>query len=81
MKLLNDEKDLSKDIHQIGNQVESLERENESRMARYEKVKSKIDRLNSIKNLLDYIESPDNDEFRSGYSNDYLERMIRAGYN
>lgn len=77
MKLLSGEKDLSRYKQQISNQVESLERENESRIARYEKVKSKIDRLNSIKSLFVRIENPKSDEFNSGFSNDCLERMKR----
>ena len=81
LNLLKSEQDLSSHIQHLSDQVESLERENETRLARYERLKSKIDRLNAVKSLLVYIEDPLSDEFSSSYSNDFLEKMIKATYN
>lgn len=81
LNLLKSEQDLSSHIQHLSDQVESLERENEARLARYERLKSKIDRLKSVKSLLVYIEDPSSDEFSSSYSNDFLEKMIKASYN
>lgn len=81
LNLLKSEEDLSSHIQHLSDQVESLERENETRLARYERLKSKIDRLNAVKSLLVYIEDPLSDEFSSSYSNDFLEKMIKANYN
>lgn len=81
LNLLKSEQDLSSHIQHLSDQVESLERENETRLARYERLKSKIDRLNAVKSLLVYIEDPLSDEFSSSYSNDFLEKMIKANYN
>ena len=81
LNLLRSEQDLSSHIQHLNSQVESLERENEARLARYERLKSKIDRLKSVKSLLVYIEDPSSDEFSSSYSNDFLEKMIKANYN
>ena len=80
IKLLEDEQDLSQYVEQLSCQIESLERENASRMERFDKVKSKIERLNSIRSLLVYIENPCSDEFRRSNAHDFLERMIRSGY-
>ena len=81
LKLLKSEQDLTFHIQQISNQIVSLERENELRLERYQRLKSKIDRLNAVKSLLVYIEDPSSDEFSSSYSNDFLEKMIKANYN
>ena len=81
LNLLKNEQNLSSHIQHLSDQVESLERENETRLARYERLKSKIDRLNAVKNLLVYIEDPLSDEFSSSYSNDFLEKMIKANFN
>ena len=81
LNLLKSEQNLSSHIQHLSDQVESLERENETRLARYERLKSKIDRLNAVKNLLVYIEDPLSDEFSSSYSNDFLEKMIKANFN
>ena len=81
LNLLKSEQNLSTHIQHLSDQVESLERENETRLARYERLKSKIDRLNAVKNLLVYIEDPLSDEFSSSYSNDFLEKMIKANFN
>ena len=81
LNLLKNEQNLSSHIQHLSDQVESLERENETRLVRYERLKSKIDRLNAVKNLLVYIEDPLSDEFSSSYSNDFLEKMIKANFN
>ena len=79
LNLLNDEQDLNSRIRQISYQIESLENENEIRLRKYERLKSKIDRLKAIKNLLLYVEDPSTDEFSSSCYcdyNDFLEKMI-----
>ena len=81
LKLLKSEQDLTFHIQQVSNQIISLERENELRLERYQRLKSKIDRLNAVKSLLVYIKNPSSDESPSGYSNDFLEKMIKANYN
>lgn len=81
LNLLNDEQDLNSHIRQISYQIESLENENEIRLRKYERLKSKINRLKAINNLLLYVEDPSSDKFSSNcYSdyNDFLEKMIKA---
>ncbi len=84
LNLLKDEQDLNSRIRQISYQIESLENENEIRLRKYERLKSKIDRLKAINNLLLYVEDPSNDEFSSScYDdyNDFLEKMIKFNHN
>ena len=81
LKLLKGEQDLTLHIQQMSNQIASLERENELRLERYQRLKSKIDRLNAVKSLLLYIQDPSSDESSSGYSNDFLEKMIKANHS
>ncbi|QNI90239.1 hypothetical protein [Synechococcus sp. ROS8604] len=83
LNLLNDEQDLNSRIRQINYQIESLENENEIRLRKYERLKSKINRLKAINNLLLYVEDPSSDEFSSNcYSdyNDFLEKMIKVNH-
>ena len=84
LNLLKDEQDLNSRIRQISYQIESLENENEIRLRKYERVKSKIDRLKAINNLLLYVEDPSIDEFSSscyGDYNDFLEKMIKLNHS
>jgi hypothetical protein len=84
LNLLKDEQDLNSRIRQISYQIESLENENEIRLRKYERLKSKIDRLKAINNLLLYVEDPSNDEFSSScYDdyNDFFEKMIKFNHN
>ena len=80
LSLLKSDQDLSSHIQSLSDQVEGLERENETRMERYKRLKSKIDRLNAVKSLLVYIEDPLSDEFSSSYSKDFLEKMIKSSH-
>lgn len=83
LNFLKSEQNFSTHIKQLNYQIERLERENKARLARYERLKSKIDRLNKVKALLAYIEDPLIDEFSSGYSgypNDLLEKTIKANF-
>ncbi|MBT65753.1 MAG: hypothetical protein CMN98_01250 [Synechococcus sp. NP17] len=81
LKLLKGEQDLTLHIQQMSNQIASLERENELRLERYQRLKSKIDRLNAVKSLFLYIQDPSIDESSSSYSNDFLEKMIKASHS
>tara|TARA_B100001093_G_scaffold26280_1_gene23092 strand:- start:196 stop:456 length:261 start_codon:yes stop_codon:yes gene_type:complete len=81
LKLLKGEQDLTLHIQQMSNQIASLERENELRLERYQRLKSKIDRLNAVKSLFLYIQDPSIDESSSSYSNDFLEMMIKANHS
>ena len=83
LNLLKDEQDLNSRIPQISYQIESLENENEIRLRKYERLKSKIERLKAIKNLLVYVEDPSGDEFSSnhyGDYNDFLEKIIKLNH-
>lgn len=83
LNLLNDEQDLNSRIRQISYQIESLENENEIRLRKYERLKSKINRLKAINNLLLYVEDPSSDEVSSncyGDYNDFLEKMIKVNH-
>ena len=80
LSLLKSDQDLSSHIQSLSDQVEGLERENETRMERYKRLKSKIDRLNAVKSLLVYIEDPLSGEFPSSYSKDFLEKMIKSSH-
>lgn len=83
LNLLNDEQDLNSHIRQISYKIESLENENEIRLRKYERLKSKINRLKAIKNLLLYVEDPSSDKFSSNCYSDYnnfLEKMIKVNY-
>ena len=77
LNLLKSEQNLSTHIKNLSYEIKSLERENEARLARYERLKFKIDRLNKVKALLVYIEDPLSEEFSSSYTNDLLEKMIK----
>ena len=81
LKILKGEQDLTLYIQQMSNQIASLERENELRLERYQRLKSKIDRLNAVKSLFLYIQDPSIDESSSSYSNDFLEMMIKANHS
>lgn len=52
LNLLKDEQGLNSHIRQMSDQTESLENENKIRLRKYERLKSKIDHLKAINNLL-----------------------------
>lgn len=83
LNLLKDEQDLDSRIRQMNYQIESLENENEIRLRKYERLKSKIDRLKAINNLLLYVADPSADKFSSssyGDYNDFLDQMIKLNH-
>ena len=84
LNLLKDEQDLNSRIRQMSYQIESLENENEIRLRKYERLKSKINRLKAINNLLLYVADSSTDEFSSSsYAdyNDFLEKMIKSSHS
>ena len=84
LNLLKDEQGLNSHIRQMSDQIESLENENKIRLRKYERLKSKIDRLKAINNFLLYVVDPSTDEFSSssyGDYNDFLEKMIKLNHS